>query len=66
MLPFLALGQVISPTNPYTKSFVVSTDPSTGFARQLSQQQSPKLSDIENAFDTYWQGERLHGKREWI
>ena len=56
MLPFLALGQVISPTNPYTKSFVVSTDPSTGFARQLSQQQSPKLSDIENAFDTYWQG----------
>ena len=35
---------------------MVSTDPSTGFARQLSQQQSPKLSDIENAFDTYWQG----------
>lgn len=56
ILPFLALGQVISPTNPYTKSFVASTDPSTGFVRQSTQQKAPILSDIVHEFDSYWEG----------
>ena len=56
ILPFLAFGQVISPTNPYTKSFVASTDPSTGFVRQSTQQKAPILSDIVHEFDAYWEG----------
>ena len=54
LLPFFMLGQVISPTNPYTKDFVSVKQKQTGFAKQSAQQQSPKLSDIENAFDIYW------------
>lgn len=54
ILPFFVLGQVISPTNPYTKNFVSVKQKQTGFAKQSAQQQSPKLSDIENAFDIYW------------
>ena len=56
ILPFFVLGQVISPTNPYTKNFVNVKQKQTGFAKQSAQQQSPKLSDIEDAFDIYWEG----------
>ena len=54
IIPFFVLGQVISPTNPYTKNFANITQNQTGFANQSAQLQSPKLSDIENAFDIYW------------
>ena len=54
IIPFFVLGQVISPTNPYTKNFANVTQNQTGFANQSAQLQSPKLSDIENAFDIYW------------
>ena len=56
ILPFIALGQVISPTNPYTKSFVASADPSTGFVRQSKQEIAPILSKIVQEFDSYWEG----------
>ena len=49
-------AQVISPTNPYTKDFVSPTIGSSGLVRQSAQQQTPKLSDIESAFDAYWEG----------
>ena len=55
ILPILSFGQVISPTNPYTKNFVSPAMSSSGPAIQLAQQQSPKLSDIDNAFDEYWE-----------
>ena len=29
---------------------------SSGLVRQSAQQQTPKLSDIESAFDAYWEG----------
>lgn len=54
VIPILSFGQVISPTNPYTKNFVSPTKSSSGLARQSAQQQTPKLSDIENSFDAYW------------
>ena len=54
ILPFFLSGQVISPTNPYTKDFVSVKQKQTSFAKQSAQQKSPKLSDIENAFDIYW------------
>lgn len=54
IIPFFVLGQVISPTNPYTKNFANITQNQTGFANQSAQLKSPKLSDIENAFDIYW------------
>ena len=54
IIPFFVLGQVISPTNPYTKNFANITVNQTGFANQSAQLQLPKLSDIENAFDIYW------------
>ena len=56
LLPISTFGQVISPTNPYTKNFVSSTIGSSRLIGQLAQQQSPKLSDIENAFEIYWDG----------
>jgi hypothetical protein len=56
IIPILSFGQVISPTNPYTKNFVSTTMGSSGLVRQSAQQQAPKLSDIESAFDAYWQG----------
>lgn len=56
ILPILSFGQVISPTNPYTKNFVSPTMTSQGLVRQSALQQAPKLSDIENAFDVYWEG----------
>ena len=57
LLPILTFGQVISPTNPYTKNFVSPTIGSSGVVGQVAQQQqSAKLSDIENAFDIYWEG----------
>ena len=56
ILPFIASGQVISPTNPYTKNFVTSTEPSTGLVRQSFQQKAPTLSDIVHEFDAYWEG----------
>ncbi|MCH1385288.1 MAG: hypothetical protein L7U61_03175, partial [Flavobacteriaceae bacterium] len=52
----LSFGQVISPTNPYTKNFVNPTTSSQGLVRQSALEQAPKLSDIENAFDVYWEG----------
>lgn len=54
--PFLALGQVISPTNPYTKSFVAPTSTPTGLVRQSAQHKAPTLSDIVQEFDAYWEG----------
>ena len=57
IIPILSFGQVISPTNPYTKNFVSPTISSSGLVRQSAQQQTPKLSDIESAFDAYWEGE---------
>lgn len=54
--PFLALGQVISPTNPYTKSFVAPTSTPTGLVRQSAQQKAPTLSDVVQEFDAYWEG----------
>jgi hypothetical protein len=56
IIPILSFGQVISPTNPYTKNFVSPTMGSSGLVRQSAQQQTPKLSDIESAFDAYWEG----------
>ena len=56
IIPILSFGQVISPTNPYTKNFVSPTMGSSGLVRQSAQQQIPKLSDIEIAFDAYWEG----------
>ena len=56
ILPILSFGQVISPTNPYTKNFVSTTMGSSGLVRQSAVQQEPKLLDIESAFDAYWQG----------
>ena len=56
ILPILSFGQVISPTNPYTKNFVNTTMGSSGLVRQSAVQQEPKLLDIESAFDAYWQG----------
>ena len=56
IFPILSFGQVISPTNPYTKNFVSPTMGSSGLVRQSTQQQTPKLSDIESAFDAYWEG----------
>ncbi len=56
IIPILTFGQVISPTNPYTKNFVSPTMGSSGLVRQSAQQQTPKLLDIESAFDTYWEG----------
>ena len=56
ILPILSFGQVISPSNPYTKNFVNPTMSSQGLVRQSALQQAPKLSDIENAFDVYWEG----------
>ena len=56
IFPILSFGQVISPTNPYTKNFVSPTMGSSGLVRQSAQQQTPKLSDIESAFDAYWEG----------
>ena len=60
--PFLALGQVISPTNPYTKSFVVPTSTPTGLVRQSAQQKAPTLFTIVQEFDAYWEG-RDHTKK---
>ena len=62
LLPFFVFGQVISPTNPYTKNFVSVKQKQTGFAKKSAQQQSPKLSDIENAFDIYWK-DKDHTKK---
>ena len=56
IIPILSFGQVISPTNPYTKNFVNPTTSSQGLVRQSALEQAPKLSDIENAFDVYWEG----------
>lgn len=56
IIPILSFGQVISPTNPYTKNFVSTTMGSSGLVRQSAVQQEPKLLDIESAFDAYWQG----------
>ena len=56
IIPILSFGQVINPTNPYTKNFVSPTMGSSGLVRQSAQQQTPKLSDIESAFDAYWEG----------
>ena len=56
ILPILSFGQVISPTNPYTKNFVNPIMSSQGLVRQSALEQAPKLSDIENAFDVYWEG----------
>ncbi len=56
IIPILTFGQVISSTNPYTKNFVSPTMGSSGLVRQSAQQQTPKLLDIESAFDTYWDG----------
>ena len=39
ILPILSFGQVISPTNPYTKNFVSPAMSSSGPAIQLAQQQ---------------------------
>ena len=60
--PFLALGQVISPTNPYTKSFVAPTSTPTGLVRQSAQQKAPTLFTIVQEFDAYWEG-RDHTKK---
>ena len=62
LLPFFVFGQVISPTNPHTKNFVSVKQKQTGFAKKSAQQQSPKLSDIENAFDIYWK-DKDHTKK---
>ena len=56
IIPILSFGQVISPTNPYTKNFVTTTMGSSGLVRQSAVQQEPKLLDIESTFDAYWQG----------
>ena len=47
-------GQVISPTKPYTKSFVALTDTVPGFVRHSNQQKAPTLSEIVHEFDVYW------------
>ena len=39
-------GQVISPRNPYTKSFVASTETKLGLVRHCMQQKAPTLSEI--------------------
>ena len=54
IFPFLVFGQVISPTNPYTKSFVALTDTVPGFVRHSNQQKAPTLSEIVHEFDVYW------------
>jgi len=62
ILPISIFGQVISPTNPYTKNFVTPSMGSSGLVRQSVLQQSPKLLDIENAFDAYWEGKDYTAK----
>jgi hypothetical protein len=47
---------VISPTNPYTKSFVAPTSTPTGLVRQSAQQKAPTLFTIVQEFDAYWEG----------
>jgi hypothetical protein len=54
--PFLALGQVISPNNLYTKSFVAPTSTSPELVRQWAQHKAPILSAIVQEFDAYWEG----------
>ena len=49
-------AQVISPTNPYTKNFTSQTISSKSLVRKLAKPKEPKLSDIESAFDAYWEG----------
>jgi hypothetical protein len=61
-LPILTFGQVISPTNPFTKDFVNPTTEPSGLVRQSALQESPNLSDIEIAFDAYWEGKDYNVK----
>lgn len=53
---FSTPAQVISPTNPYTKNFTTPTVSSKNLTRQLTARKTPKLSEIESAFDAYWEG----------
>jgi hypothetical protein len=57
-----ASAQVISPTNPYTKDFVILKIGSPGLVQQSSPEQAPKLSDIESAFEAYWEGKDFTAK----
>ena len=60
--PFLALGQVISPTNPYTKSFVAPTSTPTGLVRQSAQQKAPTLFTIVQEFEAIGKEEIIQKK----
>ena len=62
ILPIFVFGQVISPTNPYTKNFVRSSASTTALSQQQSLQQNPKLSTIVEAFDRYWEGKDYNQK----
>ena len=44
LLPILTFGQVISPTNPYTKNFVSPTIGSSGIVGQVAQQQQSAIT----------------------
>ena len=47
-------AQVISPTNPYTKEFVVRQLPSNRAPLSYSLTPHPTLKQIETSFDNYW------------
>ena len=53
-IPLFFYGQVISPTNPFTKNYIPPIHKPVANAANYSQSIQPKLNDIKQSFDSYW------------